>query len=1112
MKFLSFQKIMAVALLIILYMAGNAQGLKRDSLKIFKLPEANPKLKRLLTSIERESEYRFNYNHENIDPERIIKLTKGAHRFDLILHQIATQSNVSVRIDNYNIVFAKKNSSEAPDIPGQTGLVYDEESRPLAGVSIKVYGTPGSPKISGPDGKFRFSISLKGIALEFIKDGYESKVVKPINDEILYVEMKRAYNQLTEVIVPGNIPTTRKLNTATVNTVPGKDLSAGFEHNIFLTLQGKVPGLIVTEAGGLPGSTPRIQIRGQQSIGSQTGAWNLPANNPLIQLNGIDWPTSNQPMNKIRSALGDPELANQQNGYSLLNSISQPDIEKIEVYKDADATAIFGSKGAHGVISVWTKKGDVGGSLKYGARIMQGTSVSAFKPRMMNTGMFAQMLGDALTDAGAPVDATTAPVIHLWPLNRNTNWVDHTIGKTARIQQFHLSASGGVGKQFSIYSSVNFQHESGVMPEASSNQSGSFHVNANFSPGKKSNTQFSLLLGSSRNRQPAIDPMSLIWLAPNAPALKDAQGRYVFEENGLSFTNIDAQLLNRYEAKGFTIHGSIYSQYQLANRWFFKIRLGFNNMQLDEKGTYPIAAYPASSGMTGSVETASSAYLSLTADPQLQYLDTSRSSKRTISITLGATYQSRNDNWNSFHMSGFTSDNLIGQPEAATDHQRAGDEIPYRYAAMYGAINLTLQEKYIINITGRMDGSSRLGPDHRFAAFGALGTGWIFTNTKWAKDHLSFLSFAKLRASIGTTGNDNVGAASYKDKYKLQADPVPYGGMIAIGPVSLANKSLSWEQNLKKEIAIDLQTEAGISMTFAFYHNITSRQLIAVSLPSYLGYTYLNGVNHSAKVLNSGFELWMEAYRKIGKRIKWSAELSLTMPRNRLKEFANLESSLYNRSLLVGKSLTEQQAFLFSRINPATGLSEFININGDAGISKPEDMVPIGNLDPVVYGGLTNKFAMRQWELSVFAEGRVQNNINPALFGYLRQPGSLDPGLLSNQLALFNDRWRNNGDIARSPKVSVSHDSKVQSSNDQLMSSDKMLKDGSYIRIRYINLSWSAPRHWISRYSLSSVKLFVRAQNIITFTGYTEGDPTITSPLSMPSLRSFLVGFELSIL
>lgn len=755
---------MAAALLVFLYMAGNAQGLKRDSLKILHLPEANPKLKKLLAYIERESGYRFNYNHENIDPERIIKLPKASLRFSFIIDQIAAQSNVSVRVDNFNIVFAKKPAAESPDHPGQTGLVYDEDSRPLAGVSVKVYGTPGSPRISGPDGKFRFSVSLKGSTMEFTKDGYESKVVKPINDEILYVEMKRAYNQLTEVIVPGNIATTRKLNTATVNTVPGKDLATGFEHNIFLSLQGKVPGLIVTEAGGLPGSTPRIQVRGQQSIGSQTGAWNLPANNPLIQLNGIDWPTSNQPMNKIRSAMGDPEIVNQQNGYSLLNSIGQPDIEKIEVYKDADATAIFGSKGAHGVISIWTRKGDVGGALKYGAGMTQGISLSAFKPALMHTDAYAQIRSDAIADAGQPVNAATAPDLFLWPLNRYTNWVAHTLGRTARIRQYHFSATGGVGKQFSIYSSIHFRNESGVMPDGSSNQSGSFHVNANFSPGKKSSTQFSLLMSSSRNRQPAIDPMSLIWLAPNAPALKDVQGRYVFEENGLSFTNIDAQLLNRYEAKGFTIHGSIYSQYQLAKKWSIKIRLGLNNMQLNEKGTYPIAAYPISSGMTGSVETANSAYLSLTADPQLQYLDSTRPEKRTVSITLGATYQSRNDNWNSFHMSGFTSDNLMGQPEAATDLQRAGDEIPYKYAALYGAINLTLKERYIINITGRMDGSSRLGPDHRFAAFGALGTGWIFSNTKWAKDHLSFLSFAKLRASIGTTGNDNVGSASYKDK------------------------------------------------------------------------------------------------------------------------------------------------------------------------------------------------------------------------------------------------------------------------------------------------------------------------------------------------------------
>lgn len=1110
MNILSFKSIMLAALLVFLCTAGSSQELKRDTAKPIFIFEPNPKVRKLLISIERQSGFSFNYNHENINTEATIPLPNSSLSVNVLVHLIAAYFNVSVKFEDSYIVFVKKDITEVVNAPEQTGWVYDEEQNPISAVSIRTLDSPGSPTISGPDGSFKYSYDPKGNNLEFRKPGYQTKEVSPEKYQPLNVIMKRAPNQMTEVIVPG-IATTRKNSVGAIATIEGKGLQPGYNNNLFSGLQGKTPGVLITEANGAPGSTLKILIRGQQSIGLQAGFANLPSNNPLILVNGVIWPTANQPLNRLRSMLGDPEIFGQQNGLGNLNSINPSDVEKIEVYKDADATAIFGTRGAHGVISIWTKKGDVGGAMKYTAKGMRGIAISAFRPRLMNTEQYAALRRDAIINGELEVNENTAPDLYLWPLNRYTNWADYMIGNTARTQQYYFSASGGIGKQFSVYCGAGFQEESSVLPLKQSNQMGTFHVNALYSPGKKSSTQFSFLASNSNNGQPATDPMPLIRLAPNAPALINSQGKFVHEENGLPFTNIRAQLLNWNQAKAFTIHASLYSQYALAKRFFFKLRLGLNNIQLNEQSSYPTEAYHPQSGMTGTVETASSTYMSIYADPQLQYIDTIRPTLKTVTITLGATYQSRNDNWNSIHLSGFPSDNLMGEPAAATSTQRDGNESLYRYAALYGGFKLTLKENYIFNLTGRIDGSSNLGPENRFALFGAFGAGWIFSNTDWMKDNIPFITFGKLRASIGTTGNDNAGGAGYRDKYKLQTDAIPYGGIVAINPVSLANIALGWEQNLKREFALDLETDGGISMTVAWYHNITSRQLVGASLSGQTGYTHLSGVNHSAKVLNSGVELWVDVYRKIFKRIRWSSELSLTLPRNQLKEFANLETSLYNRSLVVGKSLTEQQAFLFKGVNPSTGLSEFINISGDANITKPEDMVTIGNLDPVMYGGWSNKFTFGQFEFGFLVEGRVQNNINPKFFGYLYQPGSSNPEWLTNQSIAFVERWRMKGDVSRNQKVSVSQDAAYMQTTEQLMSSDKMLVDGSYLRIRNLSFCWTAPRHWSKQFYLSNLKIYLRAQNIVTITGYTGGDPTIQSPVAMPSVRSFLAGLEIGI-
>jgi hypothetical protein len=337
----------------------------------------------------------------------------------------------------------------------------------------------------------------------------------------------------------------------------------------------------------------------------------------------------------------------------------------------------------------------------------------------------------------------------------------------------------------------------------------------------------------------------------------------------------------------------------------------------------------------------------------------------------------------------------------------------------------------------------------------------------------------------------------------------PYNGVITIRPSRLANPLLRWERNLKKELAIEFKSRNWLSVMMAWYHNITSHQFISGSQPSQNGKSVL-GVNHPASVLNTGFECWLSTFQKwksSGRR-SWRTELTVTIPRNKLISFKGLASSLYDKTLIEGKSLSVRKGLLFKGVDPATGLNTFYNVAGSPNVDPEEDMVIIGDLDPVFYGGFYNEFCFGQWELSVFIEGRKQKALNPELYEYTRMLSGASNSLPVNLPADFVNHWRKPGDIAAHQRISEYPDKALINSTTYLINSDKMLVDGSWWRIRCVNLSWSVSQEWASRNQLTELRFFMKAQNILTITRFKGGDPTILNPLDMPSLRSFEAGIQ----
>ncbi|QEC40296.1 SusC/RagA family TonB-linked outer membrane protein [Pseudobacter ginsenosidimutans] len=938
-----------------------------------------------------------------------------------------------------------------------------------------------------------------------------TKAEQPVHKDLYFVkaeemEKRSLETALQDVVVIGFSPESRSGKTSSVSYVYGKDLYARYNPDLAAGLQGKIPGLLITETNGAPGVNSRIQIRGQQSIGLLPGAENLPVNNPLILINGINALPNKLVLNKLSSMAGNPTNNGSGGGISLLDLINPEDIEDITILKDADATALYGSRGAHGVIQIQTRKETQNGPAKFSAQMATGIARAAFRPKMMNTEQYAAMKKEALANAGFDNNPVTAPELYRWPLTRYTDWTKYLIGNTAQFTLLHTTVRGNIGPSLKFYAGLGLRQEDLILPTDDQSQQYGLHINLNYSKGKKLNTSFDLTLSNSSNTQPSFDPMPLLRLAPNAPALLNEKERPVFEENGLSFTNIRSVLRNTYFANTDLLMSSIKLDYAVTQKIIFKLQLGVSRIKTYETSLIPVKDFDILYRRAGLYVDATTYWKSFTVEPHLQYRDSSYNGN-SISLTIGTNYLIQKEsstityyNHNSgTGLYGFLSDNDI---QIQNNHQE------YRYLGMFGGMSYDIRNRFSFNFTIRNDGSSNISSAERFTMFGAFGAGWNFLSGKIA-EKIGWLKSGKLRGSIGIVGNDQYG--DYKSGNELTMQSLNSLPLQNFEPRPFRSSTLDWEKTTKKDLTLELGFGERLSTSIAWYHNITSKQFISVPLSGQRSASFGYPSNHQASVLNTGFEFWLESKPVSGKKFRWQTSVALTLPKNKLLSFKDLESSIYKNFLTPGQSLTAFPALVFTGVDPATGEAMFQDINKDGKISFPEDQIIIGDRAPTLYGSLHNQVSFKQWELTVFIEGRQQKNLDPIYFDYQYSPGSFRKDMLSNQSQSFLQRWRVPGDQASLPRLVAKQDGNASSAINNFINSSRMLTDASYLRLRTLMISWSQSNNWRNDQVPGKVKVFIAMQNLFTLTRYKGGDPTIQNPMEIPSVRSFMLGFAVKL-
>ncbi|MBO9573135.1 MAG: SusC/RagA family TonB-linked outer membrane protein, partial [Chitinophagaceae bacterium] len=731
--------------------------------------------------------------------------------------------------------------------------------------------------------------------------------------------LEKNISQLDEVQYIAYGTQTKRFSVGNVTTVKGEDIAKQPVNNPMLALQGRVPGLEVIQETGLNGGAVKIRIQGENSI--QNG------NNPLIIIDGVPYPPDLPYTNFSASLIGN-------GGYgSSLSFVNMNDIESIDVLKDADATSIYGSRAANGAILITTKKGKPG-KLKVNINLQQGWSQVAKKMEMLNTRQYLDMRYEAMKNAGLmPVNRTGlifpniyAPDLTIWDTTRFTDWQKELIGGTAQYANYNTSISGGTATS-SYMVGLSFNRNTDVFPGDHQLKSGALHFNLNTT---SLNQRFKMQLGGTytvtNNSLPGWDlTADAIRLVPVAPPLID-DDTLNWAPNSLGIDTWENPLgktfYERYKNNTRVLYANGFISYKLLQGLDLRCQFGYNAVHAESNRIIPLAGIRPALRAFSSREAYfnNSTIYTAIAEPQLTYgLIFGRAR---WDFLAGATIQQNTAESGSLYATGYTSDLLMEGIAGAAFVSPSLEKSVYKYNAVFARLGFSWDNKYLLSINGRRDGSSRFGPERRFHNFGSIGVGYIFSEEKWIERNLPWLSFGKLRASYGTTGSDQIGNYVYlSDNTAFQPD-ILYQGTRPMLVTRLNNPYVQWEETRKLQGGIDLgfwNDRILLSVTYA--KNRSSNQLIQYILPLVTGFESITE-NFPAILENTSWEFMLNTVNLKSANLQWTSSVNLTIPQNKVVEFPNIEESSYaafGSGIIVGQPKGVLSLVTFKGLDPATG-------------------------------------------------------------------------------------------------------------------------------------------------------------------------------------------------
>lgn len=1058
--------------------------------------------------IEKQTGYAFTYTSDQLQHTSAVQLQLTNAPLTKVLDLLFKDQPLNYAIRNKSIILTERRIMTLPLTPDSgkvhmSGVVISEKGIPIQGVTVLAMGA--RPLVTNDRGEFVLE-GVKGRAIQLIHTSYlprEFTITASYTPVTITLAEKSVNLEEVVVVNKGYYTASRVMNTGSVTTVSSKDIEKQPVSNLLQALQSRVPGLMITQQSGVPGSNFNIEIRGRNSITKGS---------PLFIIDGV--PFDNDALGQVAgnvisglsgiSTAGNSSAAGA-SGLSPLNSINPDDIESIDVLKDADATSIYGSRGANGVILITTKKGKAG-PLRATVSFSTGFSNPASLPEYLTTEEYLRYRRLLMKNDNKIPGLTDYDLNGAWDTARYTNWSKELIGKPAQNTNSRISLSGGnAGTQYQIgfgYTVMRPPYEGNFSDKRSSV---SFSI-SNTSADRK----FRLLLSGSysydNNNLPGSDLTDFVDLPPSAPSLRKADGSLNWWH--ASAANPYAMLLQTYNGVTKNLLGNAVVSYQLLPSLSVKLNLGYTDAQFNEIRLNPLKAI--NPGLTGAAATAlvgSSGKNSWLAEPQAEFKHDLWGG--VLSLLAGTTFQNSLSEGQTISATGFASDALLGNISAGSRFLVGNKYQKYRYNAVFGRINYAFREKYIVNLTGRRDGSSRFAPGRQFGNFGAAGVAWNFNRENWMKQ-LPFISFGKLRGSYGITGNDQIGDYRYLNTY-TPTNTFTYLGGSGLLPTRVFNNSYGWESNKKLEAALEIGfLKDRISMELAWYRNISSNQLVYMPLSPATGNSGVQE-NLQAVIRNMGWEFSFSTINIENKQFSWRTSFNITLQRNKLISFPGLEYSSYRDTYVVGKPLSVSATlYRMAGVNATTGLFEFFDKDNKL-TSRPAvtDLKDRLNLAQDYFGGINNSVRYKSVQLDVqlqFVKQIGRNVLIP-------RRSNLPFSQLYNLPVYFRDNiWLKAGDEKLLQRLTggglAPGATETSLAAQAAIMSNFAYSDASYLRCKNISLSWQLNDKWLKPLHLRQARLYAQAQNLFTITDYIGFDPESQGAV-LPPLRTVMFGFQL---
>lgn len=942
------------------------------------------------------------------------------------------------------------------------GVVKDQTGETVIGASVMEKGTTNGT-ITGIDGDFSLNMSSNGtLVVSFV--GYKTQEVQVKGQKQLQVVLSEDAEMLDEVVVIGYGTMKKSDLTGAVSSIGNKDIKDSPVSNLGQAIQGKISGVQIVDAGK-PGDNVSIKIRGLGSINNC---------DPLVVIDGV--PTD----------LG-------------LSSLNMADVERLDVLKDASATAIYGSRGANGVVMITTKRGTEGkGKLAVSANYSFQNATNV--PSLLNAAQYAELSNDMMVNSGRNPNPEWANPSEL---GAGTDWMDELL-RTGVMQNYTVSYSGGNEKSH-YYVSGGFLDQSGIVKSVNYRRF-TFQSNSDAQVLKWLKFSNNITFSADTKKSGSYNIGDALKALPIYP-VKNEDGSWSGPDGnsewyGSTRNPIGPTELNKSQTDGYNFLANLTAELTFTKWLKFKSTFGYDaKFWFIDNFTPKYNWKPTPTEETSRYKSDNKSFTYLWDNYFL--FDHTFAEKHRVGLMAGMSAQWNTNDYLNAQKNVFMFDNVHEMDNGEEMYAIGGNETEWALLSYMARVNYSYEDRYLLTATIRRDGSSRFGKKHRWGTFPSVSVAWRASQEKWFPKN-DYINDLKVRAGYGVTGSQaSVGNYSYLASYNTSVYPfgISSGNQTALVSSTLANPYIHWEEVAQTNIGFDASLfNSRVMFSFDAYLKETRDMLVKASIPITSGFedtttTYTN----AGKVRNQGIEMSLHTINLTGE-LGWETNLTATYNKNKIKDlnsdvpyYINQINNSYVTMLAkdypinvfygyVTDGIFQNQSEVNTHaVQPGAepGDIRFRDLNND-GVINDSDRTVIGNPNPSWLFSMNNSLSYKGFELSVFLQGIAGNKIYNA-----NNIDNTGMAAAYNQTTDVLKRWQGEGTSNSMPRAVFGDP------NQNTRVSDRFVENGSYLRLKNITLSYTFPKQWLQKAQIENARLSLSCENVATITGYSGFDTEV---------------------